>query len=75
MKANIYNIKGKKISETITLNKEIFSVKPNEHTIYLAIKSELAAKRQGTSSSKNRSETRGGGRKPWKQKGTGRSRI
>ena len=54
MKLDIYNIKGKKTSRQINLDKNIFEVKPNEHCIYLAIKSELASKRQWTSSSKNR---------------------
>ena len=75
MKADIYNKKGKKLTTKIELNDKVFSVKPNEHTIYLTIKSELASKRQGTSSSKTRAEVRGGGAKPWKQKGTGRSRV
>ena len=75
MKVNIYNKKGEKLSRKADLHNSIFSVKPNEHCIYLVIKSELAAKRQGTSSSKTRSEVRGGGAKPWKQKGTGRARV
>ena len=75
MKLDIYNIKGKKTSRQINLDKNVFEVKPNEHCIYLAIKSELASKRQGTSSSKNKSEVRGTGAKPWKQKGTGRARV
>ena len=75
MKLDIYDIKGKKTSRKINLDKNIFEVKPNEHCIYLAIKSELASKRQGTSSSKNKSEVRGTGAKPWKQKGTGRARV
>ena len=75
MKVDIYNIKGKKLSSKIDLNNNVFSVEPNEHTIYLAIKSELAAKRQGTSSSKNRSEVAGSGRKLWRQKGSGRARV
>ena len=75
MKVDIYNQSGKKMSSKIVLNDDVFSVKPNEHSIYLAVKSELAALRQGTSSSKTRSEVRGGGAKPWKQKGTGRARA
>ena len=75
MKVDIYNQSGKKMSSKIVLNDDVFLVKPNEHSIYLAVKSELAALRQGTSSSKTRSEVRGGGAKPWKQKGTGRSRV
>lgn len=74
MKVDLYNIKGEKKTK-IDLNNKVFSIEPNEHTIYLAVKSELAAKRQGTSSSKTRGEVRGGGAKPWKQKGTGRARI
>jgi large subunit ribosomal protein L4 len=75
MKVDIYNKSGKKLSAKIELNNKVFKIDPNEHCIYLAIKSELAAKRQGTSSSKTRSEVRGGGRKPYKQKGTGNSRL
>ena len=74
MKVDLYNKKGKKTSK-IDLNDKVFSIKPNEHTIYLAVKSELSANRQGTSSSKTRAEVRGGGTKPWKQKGTGRARV
>jgi len=75
MKADLYNIKGKKVSVKAELNDKVFKIKPNEHSIYLTIKSELASKRQGTSSSKTRAEVRGGGAKPWKQKGTGRARV
>jgi len=75
MKVDVYNKSGKKTSKKIDLNKNVFAVKPSEHSIYLAVKSELAARRQGTSSSKNRAAVRGGGTKPWKQKGTGRARI
>ena len=75
MKLDIYNIEGKKISRQAKLEKTVFGTKPNEHCLYLVIKSELAAKRQGTSSSKNKSEVNGTGAKPWKQKGTGRARA
>lgn len=75
MKTDLYNISGKKIKAKAELNDKVFKIKPSEHSIYLTIKSELASRRQGTSSSKTRSEARGGGAKPWKQKGTGRSRI
>jgi len=75
MKVDLYNKKGKKLASKIELNDKVFSISPNEHTIYLAVKSELAAKRQGTSNSKTRAEVRGGGTKPWKQKGTGRARV
>ena len=75
MKVDLYNISGSKTSKKADLNDKVFKIKPNQHSIYLAIKSELASRRQGTSSSKTRSEVRGGGAKPWKQKGTGRARI
>tara|TARA_B100000029_G_scaffold30838_1_gene29512 strand:+ start:562 stop:1188 length:627 start_codon:yes stop_codon:yes gene_type:complete len=75
MKIDIYNKTGKKTSKKVELNKLVFNIKPSEHSIYLAIKSELAAKRQGNAHSKTRAEVRGGGTKPWKQKGTGRARI
>ena len=75
MKMDIYNKTGKKTSKKVELNKLVFNVKPSEHSIYLAVKSELAAKRQGNAHSKTRAEVRGGGTKPWKQKGTGRARI
>ena len=75
MKVDVYNKSGNKTSNKLELNNKVFSIKPNEHSIYLAVKSELAALRQGTHSSKTRSEVRGGGAKPWKQKGTGRARV
>ena len=75
MKASIYNKEGKKLTSKIELNDKVFSIKPNDHCVYLAVKAELASKRQGTSSSRTRAEVRGGGAKPWKQKGTGRARI
>jgi len=75
VKVDLYNIKGKKSSTKVELNNKVFKVDPNEHCIYLAIKAELASKRQGTSSSKTRSEVSGGGRKPYKQKGTGNARV
>ena len=75
MKIDIYNKTGKKTSKKVELNKLVFNVKPSEHSIYLAVKSELAAKRQGNAHSKTRAEVRGGGTKPWKQKGTGRARV
>jgi large subunit ribosomal protein L4 len=75
MKLDIYNIEGKKTSKKITLDKDVFGAEKNEHCLYLVVKSELAAKRQGTSKSKSKSEVRGTGAKPWKQKGTGRARA
>ena len=74
MKLDIYDKKGKKLSRKINFDKNIFESEPNEHCLYLAIKSELAAMRQGTSKSKSKSEVRGTGAKPFKQKGTGRAR-
>ena len=75
MKLDIYNIEGKKTAKKATLDKAVFGANKNEHCIYLVVKSELAAKRQGTSKSKSKSEVRGTGAKPWKQKGTGRARA
>ena len=75
MKVNTYNKSGKKTSTKVDMDNRVFKIEPNEHCIYLAVKSELAAKRQGTSSSKTRSEVSGGGRKPYKQKGTGNARV
>tara|TARA_B100001250_G_C19740402_1_gene762785 strand:- start:69 stop:722 length:654 start_codon:yes stop_codon:yes gene_type:complete len=75
MKIELYNIECKKTSKKVDLNDDIFKISPNDHSIYLTINSELAAARQGTHSTKNKGEVRGSGRKPWKQKGTGRARI
>lgn len=75
MDYKLYNINGSESSNKIKLNKDVFGVDPNEHCIYLAVKSELASLRQGTSSAKTRAEVSGGGVKPWKQKGTGRARV
>ena len=75
MKIDIYNQKGNKLSNKVDLNKDVFGIDPNEHCVYLCIKSELASKRQGTSKSKSKSEVRGSKSKPYKQKGTGRARV
>ena len=75
MKIDVYNQKGSKLSSKADLNKDVFGVEPNEHCVYLSVKAELAAKRQGTSKSKSKSEVRGTGSKPYKQKGTGRARV
>ena len=75
MKFDIYHKSGKKSSKKATLNDEVFGVLPNDHCVYLAVNSEMAAMRQGTHSSKTRAEVSGSGAKPWRQKGTGRSRI
>ena len=75
MKLDIYQKTGKKLSKKVELNDDVFCIKPNEHCIYLAISSEMASIRQGTHSSKTRSEVAGSGAKPWRQKGTGRARV
>jgi large subunit ribosomal protein L4 len=72
-KIDVLNIKGEKVDE-INLSDSVFGVEVNEHAIYEVVKNHLANKRQGTQSAKTRSEVRGGGRKPWRQKGTGRAR-
>ena len=74
MKLDIYNKTGKKTKKKLTLSDSVFGITPNEHSVYLAVNSELAALRQGTHSSKTRSEVSGGGAKPYRQKGTGRAR-
>ena len=75
MKYDIYHKSGKKSSKKATLKDEVFGVSPNNHCVYLTVNSEMAAIRQGTHSSKTRAEVSGSGAKPWRQKGTGRSRI
>ncbi len=72
-KINMLNMKGENAGE-IELNPEIFDVEINEHAVYTVVKNLLANRRQGTQSAKTRAEVRGGGRKPWRQKGTGRAR-
>ena len=75
MKLEIYQKSGKKSTKKVDLETTVFGLDPNEHSIYLAINSEMAAMRQGTHSSKTKGEVRGTGAKPWRQKGTGRARI
>lgn len=72
-KLNVLNVNGQNVGE-MELVDSIFNVEVNEHVLYEVVKNQLANKRQGTQSAKTRSEVRGGGRKPWKQKGTGRAR-
>ena len=72
-KVSVYNIEGKKVSD-IDLKEEIFGIEPNEAIIHSVLVNYLANQRQGTQSTKTRSEVSGGGRKPWRQKGTGRAR-
>lgn len=69
----VYNIEGKEVDK-LELNDSVFSVEINEHLVHLAVVRQLANKRQGTQSAKTRSEVSGGGRKPWRQKGTGHAR-
>ena len=70
---SVYNIEGKEVG-TIDLNDAVFGVEVNEHLVHMAVVSQLANKRQGTQKAKTRSEVSGGGRKPWRQKGTGHAR-
>lgn len=72
-KVSVYNMEGSQVGE-IELNDAVFGVEVNEHLVHMAVVSQLANKRQGTQSAKTRSEVRGGGRKPWRQKGTGHAR-
>lgn len=72
-KVNVYNMLGEQVGE-IELNEDIFGIEVNQHVVYEVVKNQLANKRQGTQSAKTRAEVRGGGRKPWRQKGTGRAR-
>lgn len=73
MKLDILNTNGEKVKD-LTLNKEIFGIEPNDKVLKDAIIVAQSSLRQGTAKTKNRSEVSGGGRKPWKQKGTGRAR-
>jgi large subunit ribosomal protein L4 len=75
MKLDIYKTDGNKSGEKIELKDEIFKIEPNDHAIYLTVKAYLANRRQGTHKSKERNEVRGGGKKPWRQKGRGGARA
>ena len=72
-KVSVYNMEGQQVGE-LELNDAVFGVEINEHLVNQAVKLQLANKRQGTQSAKTRSEVSGGGRKPWRQKGTGHAR-
>ena len=72
-KVDVYDIKGKKVSD-IDLADSVFGIEPNEAVVHSVLVNYLANQRQGTQNTKTRSEVRGGGRKPWRQKGTGRAR-
>ena len=70
---SVYNMEGKEV-EKIELNDSVFGVEVNEHLVHMAVVQQLANNRQGTQKAKTRSEVSGGGRKPWRQKGTGHAR-
>ena len=70
---SVYNMEGKEVG-SMELNDAVFGVEVNEHLVHLAVVAQLANKRQGTQKAKTRSEVSGGGRKPWRQKGTGHAR-
>ncbi len=72
-KVSVYNMKGAVVGD-VELNDAVFGVEVNEHLVHAAVVAQLANKRQGTQSAKTRSEVSGGGRKPWRQKGTGHAR-
>lgn len=72
-KVSLYNVSGEQVGD-IELADSIFGIEVNQHVLYEVVKNQLANKRQGTQSAKTRAEVRGGGRKPWNQKGTGRAR-
>ena len=72
-KVDVYDIKGKKVS-TLDLNEEVFGIVPNEEIVHSVLVNYQANQRQGTQSTKTRAEVSGGGKKPWRQKGTGRAR-
>src|SRR3712207_8647031 len=72
-KVNVLNQTGAVVGE-LELSNALFDVEVNEHAVYQVVKNQLANKRQGTQSTKTRAEVRGGGKKPWRQKGTGRAR-
>ncbi len=72
-KIDVYSMDGNKVKE-LTLNESVFGIEPNENVVHSVVVNYLANQRQGTQNTKTRAEVRGGGRKPWKQKGTGRAR-
>ncbi len=75
MKLDIYKTDGKTSGEQATLPKEIFEIEPNDHAIWVVVTAEQGNRRQGTASTKNKALVRGGGRKPWRQKGRGTARA
>ena len=72
-KIDVYNMQGKKVSD-LELSDKVFGIEPNENVVHSVLVNYLANQRQGTQSTKTRAEVRGGGKKPWRQKGTGRAR-
>ena len=72
-KVDVYDMKGKKVSD-VELDESVFGIEPNEAIVHSVLVNYLANQRQGTQSTKTRAEVRGGGKKPWRQKGTGRAR-
>lgn len=75
MELNVYKIDGTLSGDKIKLPKDIFGIEPNAHVMYLNVVAEMTRRRQGTAKAKNRSDVRGGGRKPWRQKGRGTARA
>ena len=73
-KLDLYNIEGEKIGE-VSLSSKVFGAKVNETLLYEVLRAQASSRRKGTASTKERSQVRGGGRKPWRQKGTGRARA
>jgi len=75
MKLKVYKSDGKATRRSVTLDESVFGIEPNDHAIWLDVRSIQANGRQGTHKTKERGEVRGGGAKPWRQKGTGRARV
>jgi large subunit ribosomal protein L4 len=75
MKLDIFKIDGTKSGKKADLSDAVFGIEPNDHVIYMSVKAYLANRRQGTHKTKERNEVRGGGRKPWRQKGRGTARA
>ena len=75
MKLDVYKIDGMSSGNSVVLPNEVFEVEPNDHLIYQAVRTQMTNSRQGTVSTKNRTMVRGGGRKPWRQKGRGTARA
>lgn len=75
MKLDVYKIDGKSSGNSAKLPKEVFAIEPNDHLIYHAVRTQMTNRRQGTVATRNRAQVRGGGRKPWRQKGRGTARA